>query len=278
MEGRRVRAEFSEKKRAATVISAWWRGVTGQRQYRGLRASAVVIQSAVRGWLARRFVERKRRALLSLQRAATMLRQRKQFLRTRNIMIRLQSHCRGALARLQYHRLREDREYREQLRAEAARLEQERREEAARQVTFIMRAVVARRKFLRQKEAAVTIQKFWRGHWHRKVVMERRSEMAATYRSMKDVKVRLEDATAAARPEDSIGARTASAIDYIFSIRDVAQLIRAVKTLDFSTRLSLDCCLKMTGVAASKTPVGQLVSLMSRCNRSEPHKEVTNSI
>ena len=98
--------------------------------------------------------------------------------------------------------------------------------------------------------------------------------MAATYRSMKDVKVRLEEATASAKPEDSIGARTASAIDYIFSIRDVALLIRAVKTLNFSTRLSLDCCLKMTGAGTGKTPVGQLVSLMSRCNRSEPHKEV----
>lgn len=101
--------------------------------------------------------------------------------------------------------------------------------------------------------------------------------MAVTYRLVKDVKLRLEEATAAARPEDSIEARTASAIDYIFSIRDVAQLIRAVKTLDFSTRLSQDSCLKMTTEVVGKNPVGQLVSLMARCNRSEPHKEVVST-
>ena len=61
----------------------------------------------------------------------------------------------------------------------------------------------------------------------------------------------------------------------IFSIRDVAQLIRAVKTLDLSTRLSLECCVKMTEVFPSGSPVTQLASLMARCNRSEPHKEVT---
>ena len=67
------------------------------------------------------------------------------------------------------------------------------------------------------------------------MVMERISEMAATYRAVKEVKLRLEEATAAAKPEDCLAARTSSAIDYIFSIRDVAQLIRAVKTLDGRT-------------------------------------------
>ena len=170
----------------------------------------------------------------------------------------------------------EDEEYRQQLRLEAERLQQERRQEAALEVTRFLRTVQVRKTFLKQKRSAITIQKFWRGYWHRKVIMEQLSEMATTYKLVKDVKTRLEEATAAAKPEDSLGARTASAIDYIFSLRDVAELIRAVKTLDVSTRISLDCCLKLTGEGAgsSKTPVGQLVSLLSRCNRSEPHKEV----
>merc|ERR1719400_1955018 len=33
----------------------------------------------------------------------------------------------------------------------------------------------------------------------------------------------------------------------------------------------------MTGQEGQKTPVGELVSLMSRCNRSEPHKEVVST-
>ena len=104
--------------------------------------------------------------------------------------------------------------------------------------------------------------------------MEKRNEMAATYKQMKEIKARLEDVTAAARPEDCLAARTDVAIDYIFSIRDVAQLVRAVKTLDVSTRLSLDCCVRMTHMYKSGSPLMQLVSLMARCNRSEPHKEV----
>ena len=278
MTGRASRREFVEKKTAAITLQAWWRGVLAQMEYQVQRSSVLLIQRTVRGWLARKFVERKRRALVALQRAAVMMRQRKQFLRTRQLMIRLQSRCRGSLARLEHSRLVEDEEYRQQLRLEAERLQQERRQEAALEVTRFLRTVRVRKTFLRQKRSAITIQKSWRGYWHRKVIMEQLSEMAATYRLVKDVKVRLEEATAAAKPEDSLGARTASAIDYIFSIRDVAELIRAVKTLDFSTRISLDCCLKMTGEEGEKNPVGQLVSLMSRCNRSEPHKEVITTI
>ena len=273
--GRAARREFLERKTAAITVQAWWRAVRAQREYQAQRSSVLLLQRLLRGWRARRFVQRKRSALLALQRAAVMMKQRRKFLRTRQLMVGLQSRCRGRLAREHHRRLLEDEELRQQLRLEAERRQQERRQEAALELTSFLRTVRVRKTFLKQKRSAITIQKFWRGYWHRKVIMEQLSEMATTYKLVKDVKMRLEEATAAAKPEDSLGARTASAIDYIFSIRDVAQLIRAVKTLDFSTRISLDCCLKLTGAGScSKTPVGQLVSLLSRCNRSEPHKEV----
>ena len=161
------------------------------------------------------------------------------------------------------------------MRLEQQRLEEERKQIASSKITQHIKMIVERKRFIKVKRSAVVIQKFWRGYWHRKVVMERISEMAATYRAVKEVKQRLEEATAAAKPEDCLAARTSSAIDYVFSIRDVAQLIRAVKTLDLSTRLSLECCVKMTEVFPSGSPVTQLASLMARCNRSEPHKEVT---
>ena len=134
-----------------------------------------------------------------------------------------------------------------------------------------MKMVVERKRFVKMKKSAVVIQKFWRGYWHRKVVMERISEMAETYRAVKEVRQRLEEATAVAKPEDCLAARTSSAIDCIFSIRNV---IRAVKTLDLSTRLSLECCVKMTEAFSSGSPVTQLVSLIALCNRSETLKEV----
>ena len=132
-----------------------------------------------------------------------------------------------------------------------------------------------RRRFLKVKTAATTIQKYWRGHWHRKVVMEQWTTATSRLSILKDIKMRLQEVNAAAKPEDSLGARTANAIDYIFSIKDVAQLICAVKTLDLSTRLSLDCCMKMMEGLGGVSPVAQLVSLMTRCNRSVPHMEVS---
>ena len=75
-----------------------------------------------------------------------------------------------------------------------------------------------------------------------------------------------------------IGARTAKAIDYIFTIRDMAELICAVKTLEVATRLSEDCCQQMAACYDEEQwPLVQLVSLMNRCNRSFPHMEVVST-
>ena len=104
--------------------------------------------------------------------------------------------------------------------------------------------------------------------------MEQWNNSSSRLSILKDINVRLREVNAVAKAEDSLGARTASAIDYIFSIKDVAQLICSVKTLDFSTRLSLDCSMKMTEGLGRVTPVAQLVYLMTRCNRSVPHMEV----
>ena len=216
--------------------------------------------------MCRKYVARKKNALLCLERAVVMMKCRKQFLKERSFVTKLQTRCRGYLARKHFSQLKYDKVYIEQLRLETERLESERKKVAASKITLYLKMVVERKKYLKTKASAVVIQKFWRGHWHRKVVMERWSEMAATYKIAKQIKQRLEDATASAKPEDCLGARTASAIDYIFSIRDVAQLIRAVKTLDISTRLSPDCCVRMTEMFPGGSPVSQLVSLMARCN------------
>ena len=70
--------------------------------------------------------------------------------------------------------------------------------------------------------------------------MEQWTNISSSLSMLKDIKIRLEEVNALARPEDLLGARTAFAIDYIFAIKDVAQLICAVKTLYLSTRLSFD--------------------------------------
>merc|ERR1719422_1167551 len=274
MLGERQRQDYLLQKKSVIAIQSKWKSFKLEKEYQSKRKAALILQKHVRGWIARRFVQRKRNALHCLQRAAMMMKERKSFLRTRTTIIGVQAHCRGNIARKHFLQLKHDQEYREQLRIEAEKLEAERRDVASIKISQHMRMVVERKKYLKVKKSAIVIQKFWRGHWHRKVVMERLSEMEATY---KMIKQRLEEATASAKPEDCLAARTASAIDYIFSIRDVAQLIRAVKTLDLSTRLSLDCCWRMTEMFPGGSPTSQLVSLMARCNRSEPHKEVVST-
>merc|ERR1719186_879838 len=273
---------FLSLRSSAIKVQAWWRGLQARALYKEQSRAVVTIQRWVRGWLARRYVDRKRAALLVLQKAikrmAMAKRCRKEFLDTRRVVIGLQGRSRGLLARRQFLRLQGDKEYREQMRREAVAREEERRHQAAKTITQVMRVVVERRRFIKVKTAATTIQKYWRGHWHRKVVMEQWSSLASRFSVIKEIKLRLEEANAAAKPEDSLGARTASAIDYIFAIKDVAQLICAVKTLDFSTRLSMDCCMKMTEGFSGVSPVAQLVSLMTRCNRSVPHMEVVSTI
>ena len=275
---RKERTRYMLTRKAAVTIQSWWRGRKYRTQYKEMVRSATTLQRWVRGWLARRYVGRKKAALISLQNAVRRMalarRCRKDFLLTRKMMIGLQSRCRGVLARREFLKLQDDKEYLEKMRKEEQARQEMRMQEAAKTITSVIKTVVVRRRFLKIKKAATTIQKYWRGRWHRKVVMMQWDNTSSRLSILKDIHERLQIVNAAAKPEDCLGARTASAIDYIFSIKDVAQLICAVKTLDFSTRLSLDCCMKMTEGQGRVTPVAQLVSLMTRCNRSVPHMEV----
>ena len=82
---------------------------------------------------------------------------------------------------------------------------------------------VIRRRLIKRECAVTVIQKYWWGYRSKVVLKEKWVE-----------------------PKDRLGARTSSATDFLFSIRDVAELICAVKTLDIETRLSEDCCKKLS--------------------------------
>ena len=145
-------------------------------------------------------------------------------------------------------------------------------------ITSVIRTSIVRKKYLRIRNAITTIQKYWRGYWHRKYVMEDWKKYESKLCRISSINLRLKELKSEMKPEDSLGARTASAIDYIFGIKDMAELIDSVKTLDMATRLSPDCCLQMTIDQNGLTPVAQLMSLITRCNRSVPHMEVNTII
>jgi len=155
------------------------------------------------------------------------------------------------------------------LRRECQRREEEKKNVAATVIVKTIRRYISHRKIVKRVICATVIQKYWRGYKSRVVMREKWTGLTS---QLAEIRGRLEQATAAAEPKDRLGSRTASAIDYLFSIRDVAELIYAVKTLDMATRLSEDCCLKLS--QGDNKPLGQLLNLINRCNRSVPHMEV----
>lgn len=244
-----------------------------RRKFLREREAAITIQRLTRGVIARRYVHRKRAALEIIQRSLrsyrAMKHQRSEFIVKRNSIVNLQRICRSYLARQEFRKLKEDAVYREQLRRECQRREEEKKNVAATVIVKTIRRYISHRKIVKRVICATVIQKYWRGYKSRVVMREKWTGLTS---QLAEIRGRLEQATAAAEPKDRLGSRTASAIDYLFSIRDVAELIYAVKTLDMATRLSEDCCLKLS--QGDNKPLGQLLNLINRCNRSVPHMEV----
>merc|ERR1711936_742371 len=188
----------------------------GQRR----RDATTLLQANMRGWLARKWVARKREALIVMQRAARRMaearRERARFLQIKNTVVGLQAQARGLQARRSFARLLEDKEYREQLQREEMEREEARREAASHVVVRTVRTLIVRRRFLRLKAAATTVQSAWRGRQGRIELRNTWKLMASRLRQLQDVRAKLEAATKAAKPEQRLGVRTHSAIAYIF--------------------------------------------------------------
>jgi len=268
--------------RSGTIkLQSQFRGDNSRRKHTRRLDSIIIIQKWTRGWLDRRFVTKKRMALLCIQQSLRKYnlarKYRLEFLRRRDVIIKLQAHCRGVLSRkgllLMKERIKNEENL---LKVQKKRLEIV-EQHAAMKITSVIRTSIVRKKYLRIRNAITTIQKYWRGYWHRKYVMEDWKKYESKLCRISSINLRLKELKSDMKPEDSLGARTASAIDYIFGIKDMAELIDSVKTLDMATRLSLDCCLQMTIDQNGLTPVAQLMSLITRCNRSVPLMEVVST-
>ena len=271
---RRTRADYLKQRASAVYLQKVWRGHVCKWEYQRQREAIITIQRYTRGCLARRYVAKKRSALETIQktlrRYRRMKKEKQMFKLKRDSIINIQTICRAYLARQQFQRLKEDAEYRDQLREEARIQEEQRRNNAAVLVTRVLRRVVVLRRIEKKVVSATVIQKYWRGYKSRLILRKKWTELT---KRLSIIRERLDVATATADPKDQLGCRTDSAIDYLFSIRDVAELICAVKTLDLATRVSEDCCRRLCG--GDIRPLSQLLNLINRCNRSVPHVEVS---
>ena len=264
---------FLKKKTSAILLQSIWRGYVCKWEFERQKENVLILQKFTRGFLARRYARRKRAALDIIQKTLrnyrAMKRERTEFILKRDSIFKLQRFGRGFLARQEFKKIREDTEYREQLKLEYERKYEERKQISARIISRVFQRFILKRRLYKRESAVTVLQKYWRGYRSRVAMKEKWQELT---NQLVVIRERLEKATATADPKDRLGVRTSTAIDFLFSIRDVAELIYAVKTLDIATRLSEECCRKLS--QGENKPLAQLMNLINRMNRSVPHMEV----
>ncbi len=128
-----------------------------------------------------------------------MRRERVSFLLQRRAILHIQTAGRGWLARQKYRRLLLDAEYREEIRREAAVLEEARRQDAVTVLVRSVRRYLANRQLVKRIWASTVIQKFWRGYRFR---LEMRDKWLGLTQRLGEIRERLSLANAAAKPED----------------------------------------------------------------------------
>ncbi|EDQ84203.1 uncharacterized protein MONBRDRAFT_13032 [Monosiga brevicollis MX1] len=240
---------------AATKINALVRGFMARCHARELRdtlerqrVAAVCLQAAYRGWHARALMRRRRQEVA----AAT----------------KLVAVWRGMLARRAY-------------RAELAARAYARNAELVCRAQAVVRGWLARRHLVRQKAAAITIQRAFRER--REALQILRQSRAATsiqaswraYQTRKTMSRKLKEIAKrvrylAANTEEcmKLGNRARSALEILLTHQKLTFVLKAVKTLCIVTKLSPECCLQLV---EQDDAVRILMELVNACNRSKPH-------
>jgi len=83
-------------------------------------------------------------------------------------------------------------------------------------------------------------------------------------------RIRSANEKALSQPQFTLSERTSSALQSLQTSKRLAEIMRAVITLEVSTRLSKTCCISVAEANAPRT----LYSLIRSCNRSLPHIEL----
>ena len=245
---RRCRGDFLAMKSSAERVQRWFRCRQAVRQLADLREkrdeqqcqqmlSIVMARRIQRSY--RSFVERRKEK--QRQEAASMLQSwwrrrcgRPYFLRLRAAALLLQRRFRGSLSR---------------------------QSSAIVTVQRVIRGFLARRQAQRVRKAILCIQATWRGH----VVRQREVS-----RKHAEARKRIRAATARLEEPMRLGNRTSSALSVLLTSKKMTFVMNACETLDVTTRLSKECCVRLVEEGAIPT----MFALIRSCNRSKPHMEV----
>ncbi|NXQ30659.1 ASPM protein, partial [Alaudala cheleensis] len=322
---KQLRSRFLKMKCCALTIQRAWRATRAARvlrqQFLAARSAAVKIQVAYRHYRARRLLTEVSAAVIIQKHLRAWQEGRLQFMKynkTRRAVIKLQAFIRGYLVRKKiseqkqkkrllsftaaaYHHIsaiKIQRAYRIHLTLKLAQT----------QISSVLiiqrwfRAKMQRRRFLRNYQRLVVLQRAVRGWLRRRneaaaviqrcvrrfLACRRRRRLALgivkfqalwrgySWRKMTDTaKTRalrhsLEKANEKSREENKLGNRTAIAIDHLLKYKHLSYILAALKHLEVATRLSPQCCENM----AQSRAIFSIFVLIRSCNRSVPCMDV----
>ena len=126
----------------------------------------------------------------------------------------------------------------------------------------LARGFLARRRARGAVKAILALQGMWRG----RVVRKKTGKRMRVIR----LKVALANENAQKNPELRLGVRTLRALEVVLNSKSLAEIMRAVTTLEVSSRFSEKCCENFSAAGAPTV----LFKLITTLNRSLPHVEL----
>merc|ERR1719189_2816066 len=121
------------------------------------------------------------------------------------------------------------------------------------------------------QRCATMIKAFWRGYKARLAMKK-----LVIAKQLAEVQRRVSEAHKNVTEDKKLCNRTAYALDYLFTFKDMGQLIIALEELNVTLRYSTNCCARM--LEEDGKAVRILTDLLNGLNRSVPHIDVMSII
>ncbi|KAK6149768.1 hypothetical protein DH2020_017293 [Rehmannia glutinosa] len=298
-----MRKNLTCKKRAIIKIQRSFRCSRNRRviqMQREENISAIIIQSHVRGWMARRQAYREKNLLIRIQSFCRGWLQRKEFLFQKDAAITIQSairhmNCRKVFvshrhAAIDIQRFIRGENTRKRLigafwSQKASKhhvqglelnvflecvvklqrwwrhvLQVRVKTQSAVVIQSHFRGWIARQTAKREKQSVVVIQAYWKGYLARK---EARDQLL-------DLRLRMQKSAANVDESRRLINRLIAALSELLSMRSVSGILHTCATLDMATELSQKCCEELVAAGA----IGTLLKLIRSVSRSIPDQQV----
>ena len=236
---------------AATTIQRMFRGSSQQVKYMLTLLNVLKAQAVVRGYQARNDLAYKKYASITIQSRFRVV-----------LAKRIAESARAAIFYGKVRALGERnaaRKIQGGVRDLLRRLKVERNADI---LNRIARGFLARRRARGAMKALLALQGMWRG----RVVRKKTGKRMRVIR----LKIALANENALKNPELTLGVRTLRALEVVMNSKSLALIMKAVTTLEVSSRFSEKCA---ENVAAAGAPA-VLIELITTLNRSLPHVEL----